>query len=229
MYMRYTFLFILFFSGISGFAQDDAMRLIQKVKAKMDRVNDYSATGKMRTDVVFIKAPVSNIRVYYKKPNRFKINRDGGISLLPKGGVSVNLNALMLTNDFTALDAGKASVAGKEVRVIKLLPLQENSDVVLSTMYIDEQRLLVLKTNTTTRENGTYEMDMQFGNYADYGLPDKVTFSFNTKDYKLPKGITLEFDDGSKQQQLPKNKKGRIEISYASYQVNKGVSDAMFK
>lgn len=229
MCMRYTFLFILFFSGISGFAQDDAMRLIQKVKAKMDRVNDYSATGKMRTDVVFIKAPVSNIRVYYKKPNRFKINRDGGISLLPKGGVSVNLNALMLTNDFTALDAGKASVAGKEVRVIKLLPLQENSDVVLSTMYIDEQRLLVLKTNTTTRENGTYEMDMQFGNYADYGLPDKVTFSFNTKDYKLPKGITLEFDDGSKQQQLPKNKKGRIEISYASYQVNKGVSDAMFK
>ena len=148
---------------------------------------------------------------------------------MPKGGVSVNLNALMLTNDFTALDAGKASVAGKEVRVIKLLPLQENSDVVLSTMYIDEQRLLVLKTNTTTRENGTYEMDMQFGNYADYGLPDKVTFSFNTKDYKLPKGITLEFDDGSKQQQLPKNKKGRIEISYASYQVNKGVSDAMFK
>lgn len=229
MFMRYTFLFILFFSVTSGFAQDDAMRLLQKVKAKMDRVNDYAATGKMRTDVVFIKAPVSNIRVYYKKPNRFKINRDGGISLLPKGGVSVNLNALMLTNDFTALDAGKATIAGKELRVIKLLPLQENSDVVLSTMYIDEQRLLVLKTNTTTRENGTYEMEMQFGNYADYGLPDKVTFSFNTKDYKLPKGITLEFDDGSKQQQLPKNKKGRIEISYASYQVNKGVSDAMFK
>lgn len=229
MYMRYTFLFILFFSVTSGFAQDDAMRLLQKVKAKMDRVNDYAATGKMRTDVVFIKAPVSNIRVYYKKPNRFKINRDGGISLLPKGGISVNLNALMLTNDFTALDAGKATVAGKEVRVVKLLPLQENSDVVLSTMYIDEQRLLVLKTNTTTRENGTYEMEMQFGKYADYGLPDKVTFSFNTKDYKLPKGITLEFDDGSKQQQLPKNKKGRIEISYASYQVNKGVSDAMFK
>lgn len=229
MYIRYTFLFILFFSVTSGFAQDDAMRLLQKVKAKMDRVNDYAATGKMRTDVVFIKAPVSNIRVYYKKPNRFKINRDGGISLLPKGGVSVNLNALMLTNDFTALDAGKATVAGKEVRVVKLLPLQENSDVVLSTMYIDEQRLLVLKTNTTTRENGTYEMEMQFGNYADYGLPDKITFSFNTKDYKLPKGITLEFDDGSKQQQLPKNKKGRIEISYASYQVNKGVSDAMFK
>ncbi|MBM3439858.1 MAG: hypothetical protein FJX94_03215 [Bacteroidetes bacterium] len=227
--MRYTFLFILFFSVTSGFAQDDAMRLLQKVKAKMDRVNDYAATGKMRTDVVFIKAPVSNIRVYYKKPNRFKINRDGGISLLPKGGVSVNLNALMLTNDFTALDAGKATIAGKELRVIKLLPLQENSDVVLSTMYIDELRLLVLKTNTTTRENGTYEMEMQFGNYADYGLPDKVTFTFNTKDYKLPKGITLEFDDGSKQQQLPKNKKGRIEISYASYQVNKGVSDAMFK
>lgn len=223
------FLLILLFCAQASFAQTDPMKLLQKVKAKMDRVNDYSATGKMRTDVVFIKAPVSNIRVYYKKPNRFKINRDGGISLLPKGGVSVNLNALMLTNDFTAIDAGTGMLGNTPVRVVKLLPLQENSDVVLSTMYIDEQRLLVLKTNTTTRENGTYEMDMQFGKYADFGLPDKVVFSFNTKDYKLPKGITLEFDDGTKQQQLPKNKKGKIEITYAAYQVNKGVSDAMFK
>ena len=222
-------LLILLFCAKTSFAQTDPMKLLQKVKAKMDRVNDYSATGKMRTDVVFIKAPVSNIRVYYKKPNRFKINRDGGISLLPKGGVSVNLNALMLTNDFTAIDAGASVLGNTPVRVVKLLPLQENTDVVLSTMYIDEQRLLVLKTNTTTRENGTYEMDMQFGKYADFGLPDKVVFSFNTKDYKLPKGITLEFDDGTKQQQLPKNKKGKIEITYAAYEVNKGVSDAMFK
>lgn len=227
--MRIVLMLILCCNVLSVWAQDDAMRLLQKVKAKMDRVNDYSAIGKMKTDVVFIKAPVSNIRVYFKKPNRFKINRDGGISLLPKGGVSVNLNALLLTNDFTAIDAGKTTWAGREVRIVKLLPLQENSDVVLSTMYIDEARHLVLKNSTTTRENGSYEMEMQFGKYADYGLPDKVVFTFNTKDYKLPKGITLEFDDGRKPQELPKNKKGRIEITYTAYEVNKGVSDAVFR
>jgi hypothetical protein len=96
-------------------------------------------------------------------------------------------------------------------------------------MYIDEKNLLIRKSSTTTKENGTYDMEMQFGKYAEWGLPDKVIFSFNTKDYKLPKGITLEYDDGSKKPELPKNKKGKVEISYSSYIINKGVTDAMLK
>ncbi len=206
-----------------------AADLVKNVKAKMDRVNDYVATGKMKTDVVFIKAPVANIKSYFKKPNRFKIKRDGGISLLPKGGISVNVSSLLLTGDYTAIDAGQTNLNGVVVKIIKLLPLSENSDVVLTTMYIDEKNLLIRKASTTTKENGTYDMEMQFGKYAEWGLPDKVVFSFNTKDYKLPKGITLEYDDGTKKPELPKNKKGRVEISYSSYIINKGVSDDLLK
>lgn len=195
----------------------------------MDKVNDYVATGKMKTDVVFIKAPIANIKSYFKKPNWFKIKRDGGISLLPKGGVSVNVSSLLLADEYTAIDAGQTIINNIAVKIIKLLPLNENSDVVLTTMYIDEKNLLIRKSSTTTKENGTYDMEMQFGKYAEWGLPDKVIFSFNTKDYKLPKGITLEYDDGSKKQELPKNKKGKVEISYSSYIINKGVSDEMLK
>lgn len=210
-------------------AAQTAADLVKNVKAKMDRVNDYVATGKMKTDVVFIKAPVANIKSYFKKPNRFKIKRDGGISLLPKGGISVNVSSLLLTGDYTAIDAGQTNLNGVVVKIIKLLPLSENSDVVLTTMYIDEKNLLIRKASTTTKENGTYDMEMQFGKYAEWGLPDKVVFSFNTKDYKLPKGITLEYDDGTKKPELPKNKKGRVEISYSSYIINKGVSDDLLK
>lgn len=221
-----TSLFLLFAVVSNG---QTAADLVKKVKEKMDKVNDYVATGKMKTDVVFIKAPVANIRSYYKKPDRFKIKRDGGISLLPKGGVSVNVSSLLIADAFTAIDAGQTTVNNTPVRIIKLLPLKENSDVVLTTMYIDEKNLLIRKSSTTTKDNGTYDMEMQFGNYAAWGLPDKVIFSFNTKDYKLPKGITLEYDDGSKKQELPKNKKGKVEISYNSYVINKGVTDEMLK
>ena len=220
--------FLLFLTSAAS-AQLPALELVKKVKAKLDKVNDYVATGKMKTDVVFIKAPISNIKAYYKKPNKFQVKRDGGISLLPKGGVSVNISSLLLTEEYTAIDAGNGTVDNQQVRIIKLLPLNENSDVVLTTMYIDEKALLIRKANTTTKDNGTYEMQMSFGKYADWGLPDKVVFSFNTKDYKLPKGITLEYDDGSKKSELPKNKKGRVEITYSSYVINKGVSDEMMK
>lgn len=224
---RQLFLLLIFILPFSSQAQD-ATALVKKVKAKLDKVNDYVADGRMKTDVAFIKAPAGKVKVYYKKPNKFKLKRDGGISILPKGGVSVNMSSVLMATNYTAIPSGESVVDGVKVKVIKLLPGDDNSDVVLTTLYIDESNLLIRKANTTTRENGTYEMQMSYGKFADYGLPDKVVFAFNTKDYKIPKGVTLEFETGDAPKQL-QNKKGRVEISYSSYIINKGVPDAEFK
>jgi outer membrane lipoprotein-sorting protein len=205
--------------------------LIGQVKAKLDKVNDYEAKGKMKTNVVFIKAPIANVKVYYKKPNKLRINNESGISFIPKGSMNINLgNIFINTTGFDVIDVGKES--GSNLRIIKLLPKDENADVVLSTVYIDEAQLLIKKAKTTTKENGTYELEMSYGKYAEYGLADKVVFSFNTKDYKLPKGITFDYDDGSKKEPPAdklNNKKGKVEISYSAYIINKGVSDSVFK
>ena len=225
------FLFTFHFSPFTSSAQD-MTPLVMKVKAKLDQVNDYEADGRMKTDVAFIKAPVGKVKIYFKKPNKFRLRKDGGISLLPKGGVSVNMNSIVTTDEFVALAAGEATVAGVKTKVVKMLPVNENSDVVLTTMYIDEANLLVRKAVTTTKENGTYEIEMTYGKFSNFGLPDKVTFSFNTKNYKLPKGLTLEFDDNEKpltEEQKLKNKKGRVEIVYTNYIINKGIADAVFK
>lgn len=210
----------------------DMTPLVQKVRAKIEQVKDYVAVGTMKTDVSFIKAPIGKVKVYFKKPDQFTIKKEGGISLLPKGGVSINMSSLMATNSFVALNAGESMVDGVKTRVVKLLPMNENSEVILTTLYIQEATLLVVKAVTSTRENGTYEMTMQYGAYQQYGLPDKVIFSFNTKDYKLPKGITLEFEEETKpltEAEKMKNRKGRVEITYASYSINQGLADAVFK
>jgi hypothetical protein len=159
-----------------------------------------------------------------------KILNEDGISFIPKGSVNINL-AKFLTGSGTyeIVDAGKEVNTG--LRILKLLPSDENSDIVLSTLYIDEKTELVTKAKNTTRDNGTYELEMTYDKYASYGLPDKVIFSFNTKEYKLPKGVTFDYDDGTqkKPDDALKNKKGKVEITYSEYQVNKGVDDAIFK
>ena len=205
--------------------------VIKNVKAKLDKVSDYEAKGKMKTNVVFIKAPVANVKIYYKKPNKLRINNESGISFIPKGSVNINLsNIFVNTTGFDMIDMGKESKTN--LRIIKLLPKDEDAEVVLSTLYIDETQSLIKKSKTTTKENGTYELEMTYGKYAEYGLADKVIFTFNTKDYKLPKGITFDYDDGSKKDQIAdklKDKKGKVEISYSSYTINKGVPDSVFK
>ena len=208
-----------------------AEKLLQNVKAKLDKVNDYEARGMMKTNVVFIKAPVAAVKIYFKKPDKLRIVNESGISFIPKGSVNVNLNNLVLSNQgFDVVDAGKEDKTN--LRMIKLLPKDENSDIVLSTLYIDEAQSLIRKAKTTTREQGTYELEMTYGKYAAYGLADKLVFSFNTKDYKLPKGVTFDYDDGSKkkaQDEKLKNNKGKVEIEYKSYIINKGVRDEVFK
>jgi outer membrane lipoprotein-sorting protein len=229
--MKKCCLFVLFIFCASLAMAQDVTQLIKKVKAKLELVDNYEATGVMKTDIAFIKAPIGKIKIYFKKPNLFKIKKEGGISLLPKGGLSVNLSSLIASSNYASIDAGVQDVGGKKLRVVKLLPNEENSDVVISTLYIDEKESLIEKAVTTTKENGTYTMIMNYGSFSKYGLPDQVVFEFNTKNYKLPKGITLEFEDDSKPlsaaQQL-KNKKGRVEINYKNYVVNKGIPAAIF-
>ena len=127
-YMK-KILFALFLLNSILLSAQTAEEIIGKVKAKLDKVNDYEANGKMKTNVIFIKAPVANVKVYYKKPNKLRINNENGISFIPKGSVNINLSNIFInTTGFDMIDMGKE--AGTNLRIIKLLPKDENADVV---------------------------------------------------------------------------------------------------
>lgn len=213
----------------------DVKALLQKVKEKYDKVNDYTATGKMKTNVLFIKAPVATVKIYYKRPDKLKIKNESGVSFIPKGSVNINMNNVLGLNNFEAVEAAAEKVNGVDCKVVKIFPLSDDENISRATLYIDEKQLLVMKSVISTRENGTYELLMIYKKYASYGLPDKVELTFNTRDYKLPKGISIDYDNGSNRQQPAqeadknKNQKGRVEITYSDYVINKGVPDDIFK
>lgn len=222
--------FVLVFIMSVQFSLAQVDPLIEKVSKKLATVNDYVGEGVMKTDVSFIKASLGKVKVYFKKPNLLKVKKDGGISLLPKGGVSLTINTLLNTKQYSTIPAGTQVLNGKTLTVLKLIPTDDNLDWVIATLWIDPVDALVYKTATTTKENGSYEITMQYGAYANYGLASKIIFSFNTKDYKLPNGITLEFgdEDPSAKQKALKNKKGTVEITFNNYVINKGVSNSIF-
>ncbi|MFL5810828.1 MAG: LolA family protein [Flavisolibacter sp.] len=211
-----------------AFSQDEN-ELLKKVKARLDKVRDYQADAKLKMDVSFIDAPESKVTVYYKRPDKFKVKKSGGISILPKGGVSINAAGLLANQEYDVVAGKDAEVNGVNTKVLKLLPTDENSDAVLTTLYIEEKNQVIRKATVTTKENGTYEIEMSYGRYLDWGLPDKLIFSFNTKDFKLPKGLTFEYEKGDKKKPgAVKNKKGKIELNYSSYSINKGIDDKVF-
>jgi outer membrane lipoprotein-sorting protein len=229
--MRKYFFLLLSFGFIAGLQAQDIKDLLKKVKAKYDQVNDYTATGKLKTNVIFIKAPVATVKIYYKKPDKLKIKNENGISFIPKGSVNVNMNNVLGLNNYEAIDGGREKINDTDCKVVKIFPLSDDENITRATLYIDEKQLLVLKSVISTKENGTYELVMTYKNYSAYGLPDKVELTFNTKEYKLPKGVTIDYDNGANKEdaEKKKNKKGKVEITYSNYIINKGVPDSVFQ
>jgi hypothetical protein len=228
--IKYCVIGILFccvtFSNAHAQSED---ALVKAVRAKLDKVQDYIASGRMTIDVPFIQAPPSDVTVYYKKPDSFKVVKKDGISILPKGGVGINLGSILAGDEFTVVPAGTAVVNGVTTKVVKLLPQAETSDIILLTLYIDERTALVRRSKVTTRESGSYEIDLTYGKWAAWGLPDNAIFSFNAKAYKLPKGLTFEYEkSGQPQPETPKDTKGKIKITYSDYTINKGLNAAVF-
>jgi outer membrane lipoprotein-sorting protein len=220
---------VLTFYTTVVFSQD-ATSMMKSIQVKLDRINDYEASAELKTEISFLKVPDAVVKIYYKKPDKIKIKNEKGISLVPKETVSISLYSLV-NSKYQALDAGTDQIDGIPVRIIKLLPTDENAELVLATVYIDTKRLLILKAKTTTRENGTNEVLLSYGRFESLGLPDKIVFSFNTQDFKLPKGVTFDYDDGSAKNKTVdsgKNQHGKIQITYLQYQVNKGLSDGVF-
>jgi hypothetical protein len=227
---KYCLFLLLLVSYQFSFAQT-ADEIVAKLKAKLVSVKDYEAVGKLKTDVAFLKIPISAVRIFYKYPDLFRIKKDGGISVLPKGGIKINMSAMIADGNYTALLAGRVKWKDQDLAMVKLIPNDMNSDIVITTLYVDDKEMLIRKSITSTKENGTYEMEMDYGKYAKWGLPDKAVMIFNTKDYKLPKGITFEYDAGiANKPKTPKplGNKGRIEIIYNLYEVNKGLKPEVF-
>jgi outer membrane lipoprotein-sorting protein len=229
---KISVLAIFFLLQMSYVFAQDANALLQRVRDKLNLVNNYEADAVMKTDIYFLKVPQANVKVYFKKPDKLKIRNDKGISFVPKGAVSINLNNIIAGNKFTVINAGNTTIGNIPTTILKLLPEDENSNVILSTIYVDEKNSVIIKAKTTTKDNGTYDLEMNYGKYTEYGLPDKVVFIFNTKDYKMPKGVTFDYDDAEVKKNNDDNNKGgqaKIEIMYSSYKINKGVSDEIFK
>ena len=204
--------------------------ILSNVRKKLLQVKDYEADALMKLNVPFLQVPDSKVTVYFKQPDKFRIMQNKGVSIIPRGGVSVNLPAMLDKKQSIAIDAGTSVINKQTVKVVKLLPVNEDADVILSTLYIDPTTFLVKRINSTTKENGTYTIDFTYGKYNNWALPDELIFSFDTKDYKLPKGMTFDYEDDVKPDTTKtKNGRGEVKIVFEKYAINKGISDSYFQ
>jgi hypothetical protein len=226
-----TLLFVMaMVISISSAKAIDSTVLFESMKQKVFTVRDYSADVKMKINVHYMKVPTLKGKMYFKSPDKLRLERRGGLSLMPKKNINLTLSNLIPTGKVTVIDLGYVEYHGKKMHVIKVIPDDDNSTIILAKLWIDESELLAVRTETTTRNDGTIAMEMVYGKYKEYALPDNVTIFMNLKEFKLPEGITMDYNKAPEPAQATpaKDTKGTIQITYLDYQINKGLSSSIF-
>ncbi|MGE5351074.1 MAG: LolA family protein [Acidobacteriota bacterium] len=219
--MKKIILLLIIFSAALYAQKQDPNKLLEKVKQKFSSVNDYEVKAHIKVDVSFLKVPEMDAKIYFKKPDKMKMDTEG-FAMLPKQAFNFSPDN-MLKGDYSAIYVKQDNLSGTPVDIIKVIPNDPNSDIVLSTLWIDPVKDVIRKLESTPRRGGSFEISFNYGN-MNYPLPSSIQFSFDIPN--PPRGT-----NGPGGQQKAKTNgpaRGNVSVTYSDYKVNKGIPDAIF-
>jgi outer membrane lipoprotein-sorting protein len=225
--MKKVFFVILCLSITNLFAQSkDAAKILDAIKQKFAKINDYQVDVNIKVDVNFIKMPDRKAKLYFKQPDKTKFQAEG-FALLPKQGFSFS-PVQLLKDDYSAIYVRSEVIDGKKVDVIKIIPDSDTSDIVLSTLWVDQSINAMRKVETIGKKSGNITIDFKYDS-NNYSLPAEVKFTFN-----LGEGPILPEPDNDKNNPAAMKHMGRGPIkgsailTYTNYKINQGIPDSFF-
>ena len=170
--------------------------------------------------------PKSEAKVYYKKPDKIKLESEG-FAMLPKQGLNF-MPAKLLENDITAIYTGVSVLGGKDtVSILKIIPNSDTTDVVLSKIWADTNQNVIRKVETTTKDKGTYTIELFYGSQVNTGLPDSLLITFNITKTATSRDL-LKSEKQNKRRRFSGPIIGSVKVEYKNYKVNVGLSDDFF-
>ena len=226
----YFYLLVLMFINL-GQAQAQEFNvqpLLDSVKNKFNKVNDYTADIKIKVNVTFIKIPVKDGKLHFKKPDKIKLVSKG-FAMLPKRGMNFTFNELF-EKKYSAIFMKNEIINKINTYVVKIIPLDESADILLATIWIDRKTQTIRKIDAVSKSNGNFVTLFDYPVKANpFDLPSQLTFTFEVTKATLPMGVTGDFGGEKPKVKDNKPQKATLSISYANYIVNKGIADSFFK
>ena len=226
MIKRISFFILIFSSCVDSYSQD-AKAIIRQCNADFGNIKDYSCAVNLVFDIPGLHISTINGKVFFKKPNKFRI-RTKGIVFLPKQNPNQLPIILADTVNFIPVFLGKETVGNQPVNVIQMVPLKDN-EVVAAKFYINAKNQ-ILKAQISTKENGTSDIVNDFDNNVSAKMPSVTTISFDMKKFKVPKMIAVDINSKIAKKTGDTNNKttGSVTMKFSAYKINQVIPDAVF-
>jgi outer membrane lipoprotein-sorting protein len=181
----------------------------------------------IKVNMDFIKVPDMKATIYFKQPNKLKLDSKE-FAMLPKQAFNFSPTAL-LDKKYNALFIGKDKIDGRNVNIIKVIPNSDSAEVILSTLWIDAEKNIVNKIESTGRRGSATQIELRYDNNFEYPLPNKITFAFEIPKPQYMQDPRNKKIETEKQIEQKPPEKGTVQITYSNYKVNQGLSDSIFE
>jgi hypothetical protein len=215
--------FVLLFLLSSGLiqAQEDPTRYLDALEKKYSGLKDYTVDVIVRFDVEALKAPDMQAKLYYKAPDKIKVESKN-VFFFPKEGGYFN-PSLFRKKDFDARLLERLTYDGRKAVRLRLTPTETNRHHQGFVLTLDTDRNLIREINTSPSEGRAVRALIEYGKFADFELPVHIELHLDIPSVE-PNGMK-EFGSFS---QRSKRITGKVEIAYSNYKVNSGLRDEMF-
>ena len=227
--LKFVFLFLMFFITVNEFSPQstDPDEILDGVKEAFTKIEDYEVDIRVIIDVDFLKVPDSEAKLYFKQPNKIHVKSEK-FALLPRQGLDFSPLGL-LSGKYTALYEQEDTIRNIPTSVVKIIPLGNDGDIILSTFWVDQSRNLIIRVESTKKPTGTFTIDFTYEKYDDYyELPSKMEFTFTVDRMMFPRGMDGQADDEDSNYKSD-SKTGKVYITYTNYEVNQGLPDELFE
>ena len=221
-------LIILILTFAESNAQD-VNKIVANLKTELDKVKDFQADLKVKIDISYLNAPEQVGKIYYKEPNKSKVDIKG-FNLLPKQGSGNIVSEIINDPKNTLVYSGTEIVNGAKTSIIKVIPNDQTKDLALATLWVDESKNVVVKIENITKKSGTFNISINYLKFENkYYMPINVLVKLNVPEFSLPSTITGENAAKAAQKKKGSNTEGTVSFTYSNYVINKGVSNSIFE
>jgi outer membrane lipoprotein-sorting protein len=202
-------------------AQEDAARTLDALQKKYSSLKDYTVDINVHFDIEGFKAPDMQAKLYFKPPDRMKIESKR-IFFLPKEGGTF-IPSMFNREDFEVKFLERLMYEGRNAIKLKLTPKKKKRNGQDFILTVDTDRNLIREMNISSFEGREVKASIEYGHFSDFDLPTRIELHLD-----VPFNESKEIRDFGQSAQPAKRITGRAEITYSNYKVNVGLSDKIF-
>jgi hypothetical protein len=201
--------------------KDDGAKYLRNVTEKFAKISDYTVDVRVHLDMESVKAPDMTATIYYKSPDKIKVDSKGTFLLPKEVGV---FNPRMFNSDeysISILDTSRYD--GAPAVRLSLSSKKESfrgRDIILT---IDRSEWLIKDISIEPAAGSLMDAKIKYGSFSGFELPSEIDVNLN-----LPKADSTQ-ENPMANRRFRGGMSGSVTIYYSNYRVNTGLSDTLFE